>query len=340
MSPIVPYISAEHLTDQLAVPLARYAQIVDYSESAFFGVAMDGQDEYACRTIWTRWQRQAVARALMSAQDKFWTHCHYPFTPTYIAGERHDYNRTALLNNCNVIGMGIKVDAPQASAVTIDYTSDPASITCATSATNPDELHVYHPGTDYEIMPSKITIAGGWATIEIPRVRMVALAYDDNPEAGWDYTDDTYFETDVDVRWIYLDNNYQVQVFGMNGNAWSYYWNAAYLRDHGIGHIRLADCNCTSALACFSRHYMDINYLCGLPSLTVDAEDAIVRLAHTLMPEEPCGCDFLRGMWNRDKTVPDVLTAERENCPLGMSNGAWQAYCFMQSMVCYRGGTL
>lgn len=337
--PIVPSVSAEHLTDQLAVPLARYAQLVDYSEAAFFGVRRDGQDEYACRTIWTRWQRQAVTRALMAAQGEFWKHCGYPMVKTFITAERHDYNRTVLLENCHVIGMGRKVDTLLASGKAVSHATDPVSISQNVTTTDPEEIHVYHPGTDYEIIPSSVVIAGGVATILIPRVRMVALANDNNPDDGWDYTDTSKFEQTVDIRWIYLDPFYQVEVFCQAPCACpppvaTTFWNSVQMKAPRIGHIKL-DCN-TSFCGC-TPQYMEVSYLCGLESLSVHAEDAIIRLAHSRMPTEPCGCDFLRGMWERDKTVPDVLTAERENCPFGLSNAAWQSWEFMQDMVCYRG---
>lgn len=345
--PVVPFVSAEHLSDTLAVPLPRYAQIVDYQEAAFFGVRQDlpqGQREYACRNIWTRWQRQAITRELMSAQGDFWDHCNYPFVPTYINAERHDYTRTLLLNNCKVIGLGVKVDVMIISGVTIDYTNDPAQIVFATSATNPDEIHVYHPGTDYEVVPSKITIVSGVATVEIPRVRMVALAYDDNPADGWDYTDDTYFETILDVRRIYLDTTYQVEVFGDKGcgcispSSNVHYWQDAHLRSPDIGWIKLG---CPTVSPCDTMpHRLEVSYLCGLPSLSTQAEDAIIRLAHSRMPSEPCGCDFLKGMWERDKAVPDVLDTERENCPWGLGQGAWISYKFASDMVCWRGRAL
>ena len=345
MSPVIPFVSAEHLIDTLAVPLPRYAQIVDYQEAAFFGVNQtipSGQREYACRQIWTRWQRQAVARALMSAQGEFWKHCNYPMVPTFITDERHEYSRTFLLNNCRVIGLGQKVDTLLVSGLTIDYTNDPAEVSFATSVTDTNQLHVYHPGTDYEIIPSSIVITGGVATILIPRVRMVAMAYDDNPEDGWDYTDDTYFEATLDVRRIYLDKTHQINLSGLRGcpgiGSWSHQWQTAYIHNGSIGHIKLArpswtDCD-------YYPNYADVNYLCGLTELSTHAEDAIIRLAHSRMPTEPCGCDFLKGMWERDKFVPDVLTAERENNPWGLSDGSWISYNFAKEMVCYRGRSL
>jgi hypothetical protein len=63
-----------------------------------------------------------------------------------------------------------------------------------------------------------------------------------------------------------------------------------------------------------------------LTPLTRQVEDAIVRLAHSKMPDEPCGCDMLQRHWKRDRNIPQVLTRERINCPFGLSDGAWFAY--------------
>lgn len=341
---VVPYTSAEHMVDKLAVSLPRYAQIVDYSEAALFGVRQtlpQGQREYTCQNIWSRWQRQALARELMSAQGEFWKRCGYPFVPTWIDGERHEYSKTILLDNCRVIALGKKVDTLSVSGWPVTYGYDPAVITVNLPLiTDLSTLHIFHPGTDYEIIPSSIVFAGGGdITIQIPRARMVALANDDNPEDGWDYNDTSLFEQTVDIRWIYLDPAYQVNVFGRHGHGWSNYWQDGYLRSGKIGHVKLARippanfCDCEPA-------YLQVSYLCGLPSLSTHAEDAIIRLAHSRMPSEPCGCDFLKAMWERDRQIPDVLDAAREDNLWGMSNGAWQAWKFAQDMVCYRARTL
>jgi len=58
------------------------------------------------------------------------------------------------------------------------------------------------------------------------------------------------------------------------------------------------------------------------------------------MPEEPCGCEVAQRLWRRDRHVPEVLTRERINCPYGLSDGAWQAWRFTQSMKLVRGRVL
>lgn len=336
----VPSVSAEHFENELAVPLPRYAQIVDYSEAAFFGVNRDGQTEYACRTIWTMAQRRAIARALMNAQGEFWKYTNYPMVPTYITAERHDYDpRLVLLNNCNILGLGQRAETVLFDGLAVSHLTDPVVITFPVTFADAGEIKVYHPGTAYEIIPSELEIASGTAIIKIPRVRMVALAYDDNPSNGWDYTDLSHFEAAVDIHRVYLDTTNKIQVFGHEDcETWASFWNDGYLRRPPIGQVRMATRPQTSCN--IDGHYMDVYYLCGLRSLSVHAEDAIVRLAHARMTNEPCGCNSLLSRWSQDRRVPEILTSERENCRFGMSDGAWQAWTFLQNMICYRGRAL
>jgi hypothetical protein len=81
-------------------------------------------------------------------------------------------------------------------------------------------------------------------------------------------------------------------------------------------------------------------YQAGLTSLTSEAEDILVRLAHALMPNEECGCDILKGRWRRDQAVPEVLTAERENCPFGLQSGAWLSWTYAQTIKQHRMGVI
>ena len=73
-------------------------------------------------------------------------------------------------------------------------------------------------------------------------------------------------------------------------------------------------------------------YLSGLTALSQQMKSALVRLAHTKMPEELCGCDTYTRLWARDRHVPDVLTRERINCPFGMMDGAWEAFKIVQRL--------
>ena len=51
-----------------AISLARYAEIINYTDCAFFGVSHPDNDNYACREIWTKYQRDDIQFHLSEAQ--------------------------------------------------------------------------------------------------------------------------------------------------------------------------------------------------------------------------------------------------------------------------------
>jgi hypothetical protein len=56
--------------------------------------------------------------------------------------------------------------------------------------------------------------------------------------------------------------------------------------------------------------------------------DAVVRLAHTLMPDNPCpiGRDPQHHFWARDRIIREISIREVLNCPWGNMAGAWFAW--------------
>ena len=72
-----------------AVALPRYAQILGYSECQFFGVRQDGNTAYECRDIWTKSQRDNVARYLGSAQRMIEDEIGYFLSRRWVAGNSH-----------------------------------------------------------------------------------------------------------------------------------------------------------------------------------------------------------------------------------------------------------
>jgi hypothetical protein len=344
MTTIIP-LSTAIFSNRLAIPLPRYAQIVEYAEPAFFGVNHPDNKQYACREIWSHDQRIAVYRALQNAQSKVEAVAEYPLMPTWIGPERHPLGNPQILNVGKLIQMGQKAiiahpNVPNTSIV------DPAIFILAVTTTDVNEIHVYHPGTHVEIYPSEITIAGGVATITVPLVRMVAIAYENTPPEGLDMADyATWAENKVDIEEEYLDLTLPPVRFvsldcSINCACPTEKWidGCAYIMDAEMGIVRVS----TPGYVCVLRatSFVDLYYQAGETAMTPQAEDIIVRLAHALMPSEPCGCDILKGRWRGDQKVPEVLTAERENCPWGMSQGSWTAYTYAQSIKQYRMGIL
>src|SRR5690606_14969886 len=118
-----------------------------------------------------------------------------------------------------------------------------------------------------------------------------------------------------------------------------------YVRDHRNGYLDVRPASYsngewTAAYPCRRYERGRLNYRCGLQKLNLQAEMAILRLAHAKSPEAPCSCEKTSHLWQRDRDVPEVLTRERLECPFGLSNGAWIAWKFAQSLKHYRAGVL
>jgi len=292
-----------------------------------------------CDKIWTKDQRDQTLRYLKEAQDEIEQISSYFLTPTWVTDEKHKYLCQSIETNWGkLIEAGIQATTDIADGAAVSHASDPATIgPVATIVTDTNEIRIYHPDTDVEIIPSSITISGGNVTIEVPRCRMVLMSLQDNPSVGLTYSDTSNFESAVDIKRVYNDpstNAVLVSPHSCNGdcltNGCSEYTQTAciYLRRADLGYVDVVPATYTSGswlksiLTCCNPEYVKLNYKSGLNPITRQAEDAIVRLAHSKMPEELCGCDTWSRLWKRDTEIPDVLTRERLNCPFGLSNGA------------------
>lgn len=335
--------------------LARYAQVIGYSECALFGIAVPDTIERHCREIWILSQRQMIARYLAEAQLEIEQEIGYPVGKRWITEDQVPYTLPALARNRHLIEGGIQATSLISAGEAVSHVADPAVIgPFATTVTDVDEIIVYHPGTTIEIPPSSISIVAGQCTIEIPRCRMVIAAYSDNPDSGWDYNDvANWAETTVDVYRVYNDPSTQaVLVRNHNCNVscamtgCTEYTQTAciYVAQPDIGAIEVYPASYSEGAwlrnACQYRwRWMRLNYRAGV-DITFQAEDAIIRLAHAKMPVEPCGCDPIKSLWARDRHVPEALTRERINCKFGLSDGAWAAWQFATAMKVWRASVI
>ena len=350
--PIVPLQKTTVETGRIR--LARYAEIIGYDERRFWGIAVGTPS--TCRDIWTLAQRLKIARYLAEAQIEIEKIVGFPVGKRWIA----EVNRTA---RCKATGMwcyaitgGVRAVSDISIGEAVDHTSDPAVIgPIAYAYTDPWEVHVYHPGTDIEIDPDTVEIVTGQLTITIPRARMVTVALADNPAAGLAYNVISNFEATVDVKRVYNDpsthakltTNHKCSLACSSTGCNKFVKDACitvgrediseleiYQASYLGGAWARASSNC-----CEHSKWMQLNYLAGLEP-DFQMEDAIVRLAHAKMPTEPCGCDPAKSLWTRDRNVPAVVTAERINCPFGLSDGAWAAFKFALDMAVVRGSVL
>lgn len=342
-----------------AVKLARYTQIIGTDECAFFGVNSGASPAYACRQIWSLHDRNLIAKYLNEAQIELETVLGFPIGPRWFASEPQPYNCPVQSRWGYVLATGGMATADISLTETVDHTTDPAIVgPIVTTVTSVDEVHVYHSGTDSEIIPSAITLAGGSLTITIPRCRLVLPAFADNPSTGWSYSDTGVtgvFAQDVDVKRVYNDpsiGGVLVYPHGCTttctcGECGETTQSAClYLRNPVIGTFDALPATYgggtwtpTSASCCGRPASVQLNYYAGV-ALDSQLEDMIIRLAHSKMPTQPCGCPEGQRLWERDRHVPEILTAERLNCPFGINDGAWIAWRFALTRRLVRGYAL
>lgn len=374
-SPIFPtsvYDQMEELSyiPNCAVPLSRYAKIINYEEAAFWGVTYDNQILAGCDPLWTEAQRFAIQNALAEAQQEIEEQLNYPLCPTWVTGTLDDefnhndrwvdqqtFRYSLLTRYPRLISAGVRTVTTVGASSSVTHGPIVGVIgPLATDALSTDEIYVYYPNSDREITPSKITISSGTVTIEIPRYRMVIQEFLNTPKSGIKYNILGNFLTTVDVKRIY--NNPSVNAVLVRGhcnnnqcvNGCGECTRAAciYIRDPYIGQIDIspADWNSDtqswgSKIICSSNYSrVRLNYLCGLRYLNLKAEIALIRLAHSKMGKPPCQCDKTNDMWAGDYAVPNILTRERINCPFGLSNGAWTAWKWAQGLASRRASNL
>jgi len=366
---VVPTQSAMLAADS-AVSLARYAKLISMPECSFWGVFNEDDVTGDCREIWSKQQRDVISKQLAEAQEELESEIGYFLSPRYVVGTLAEqpqgldryvddqvYTRPLRLRWPKLIMAGVRATSDIALGTAVDLTTDPAQVgPVATTVTDASEISLYHPGSEVEINPSTVTIAAGLVTLLVPRCRLVAEANADNPSQGWPYADDSVFESTVDIKRVYTDPSVGADLvlphacgqFCLANNCAEHTVTACiYGQDPRLGIVNVARATYSSgawgasmAGCCPYPTRARLHYLSGMLGLTRQAEDAIVRLAHSKMPTEPCGCQVSQFMWKRDRNVPDILTRERINCPFGLSDGAFASWMFALSMRQWRGAVL
>lgn len=231
------------------LPLDTWARIMGLHPLNFNQVFLPDAPRNVCTEIYfqNEWQnsdhvsREEIARAIADAEAKIESHLGYRLAPTWEVDEWRDtirffkkemvnfnsvdargYEQSVNANWGYFISGGIKglvvIDAGSA-IVYSDQDSDgydeTATVTVATTVTDPSEITIFYPGQDgdddWEIRPIHCLIAGGIATIVFRRELAVLPELLDTflPE-GVDGTDDAMFLATVDVYRRFNDPSTQV----------------------------------------------------------------------------------------------------------------------------------
>jgi len=334
------YPSAEFnaTVEASSLKLVRYAQIIRYDENAFYGINADSNRERAVRKIFTKLDRDMIARELCAAQDDIEKVLLYPLGQKWFEAEQHSRNRrnTFFTKWSQVLALGSRAESVIASGVALNHAADPAVIPAtATTVTDSDEIHFYQAGTDVEVFPSALTLVSGTLNASFPRARLVKEAAQENPETGWAYSDtgvDGPFIQALDIRRVYTDTT----------NAGVFVWplgkencpECGEDTEPACGYIQSSIAGTVTLLLDTGNCYycgatkLRLNYCAGTP-LDATAEDAIIHLAHARMAVMPCSdSDPLTMLWKQDRFVPEQISQERANSLFGVTEGSWRAWVY------------
>lgn len=231
------------------LPIVEWAKIMGINPLHFCGVQIAAtQRSTVGGDAWPQYDwvdndrvsREGVARAIRGAEDEIEEYLGYRLLPAWELDEwrtttRPYHPETINLNDRDVRGRGqhvhlnwgklitggirskevITADSPITYSSTIGPATynETATVTVATTVTDPQEIRVYIAGKDgadeHEIRPINVSIAAGTATITFRRELVVKEANYETLDIGEgfavDGTDDTKFETTVDVYRVYND---------------------------------------------------------------------------------------------------------------------------------------
>lgn len=335
------------MTNPECMTLGKYATHLGIDECGVWGVYYVSQEQAACGTIWTSQQRATLMQYLEQAQKMIEEVIDYPLCPTWISQDNRRYSRLIHTRWKHFLAAGVRATAVVSAGVATDLTLDPVHVgPVATVVTDSGELVVYHPGTTTVIEPSLVTLSGGNADFYIPRCRLVKTDLEVNPVGGLDYDDDNNFETTVDIGREYNDDTTQaILVWPTGKTCCSGCGEETDTACEAVinptsGYIKLTPARVVAGtwtagdwLCSCPPPYVRLHYKAGERTLSILAMDAIIRLAHSMMPEGPCGCDIAQTHWKRDRHVPDFVAPERMRVPWGFTDGAWYAWSWTQLMI-------
>jgi hypothetical protein len=295
------------------VSLEEYWAFVGVPDGVGYGINGCADDDLvtSARSLWDQrariWFANAIAMVEKRVMADRWLG--FPVRRTY-QGPRQLPFATPFYLGKYLRSIGVETNAdvsignPLSLADSSGAIADPVTFIVNVTFTDPDELIIYYPGqTKYTIRPSEVTIAGGIATITIPRVRLLKpeyfLNYDTNLQLRPIYTDDAYFLTSVDVVRNYVDTTtgfnlvWKPKVTNCDTVATvTKQLSTSVIRDqrNGLAYSTLLP---QSYTVCSRKpDYMEINYMRGkfdrYEEIDFDLMRALVGIVHNYVPEETC----------------------------------------------------
>jgi len=338
-----------NVSPQPYLTLDRYRRIMNIPICLFNGVEDPSETTSGCDYCWPQWWRDLLAQALSDAEGTlanaltFWLGEHY-LTDTGLT-----WRDPMELEYGWVVGGGIR-GRTEVTPGASDFTTDPATITVAQASFSggTDEIVVVEDSTGLEIVPDGVASTGANYVISISQCKLIEWDDLESQSVCIDY--DALFPAatwlklaDLTVYREYRDTSDQATITfapsctccaSAEACEGTEYTGCVFVLKDETSRVRVAmadysdgswTCSYPTVCGCFHGTKIDVNYLAGTTSIP-GWEQAIIRLAHTYMAIEPCGCAMFDTVWQRDTRVPTTLTAERINCPFGQADGAWWAW--------------
>lgn len=332
--------------------LDRYRQLTGLPKWRFNGVENPAENTSSCNQCFSQFERDMIARALVDAEELLAQHLNFYLGPRFLVDYDHVYTDPIVLRWGHVIGGGIQgLTDVTADVAASDFTVDPATITIPTAsfAGGTDEIYIIETDSDLEIVPDRVTTVGANYVIYIGWEKLVDWDDLETQEDCLTYGDLTLLTlAELTIYREYLDDSSQATItYGpsctcyCSGSACAgeEYTGCVYIVDEQISKVRVQQstysggawsCDYTTVCGCYRGDKVTVRYRAG--SSTIPGwEQAVMRLAHTYLAWEPCGCGIFDRTLDRDRTEPTVLTTEILNNPLGRMDGAWYAWQWLQN---------
>jgi hypothetical protein len=337
---------------ELAQPefsLDQYRRRFNMPPWAFNGVENPNEDRRGCDKYWTQWDRDDLAQSLDDAEGDLAEALNFYLGARYLTDTDRPWRDPLQLTYGHVLGGGVRARdevTPSAS----DFTIDPATITVPTASFSGgvSEVIVIEDETGLEIEYDDIATSGANYIISISQYKLLNWTVLEDQSDTIDYN--AAFPAaswlklaDLTVYRQYRDTDTQATItFGPACNCWcsgtactgTEYTGCVFVLNTDIGLVRVNratlssgswTCDQSAVCGCYEGDKVTVHYEAGTTDIP-GWQRAIWRLAHSQMGEQPCGCTLAERQWRNDRHAPSVLTAERLNCPFGLTDGAWAAW--------------
>ena len=341
---------------QPQLSLDEYRRVFNVPPWAFNGVENPDEARRGCDHYWTQWERNDLAQALSDAEESLAEQLGYYLGERYLIDYDRSWTSPLQLRYGHVVGAGVR-GRTEVTPTASDFTIDPATITvpAASFAGGTSEVVVVEDETGLALELDAVATVGANYVASISQYKLLrwdvlenqddTIDYDDTfPVASWIKLDD------VTVYRQYRDTETQATItYGPACHCWcagtacegGEYTGCAFVLDRDIGLVRVHratlsagswTCDMSAVCGCYEGDSVTVYYLAG----TTDVpgwKQAVYRLAHARMGEQPCGCALQERQWRLDRTTPPVLTAERLNCPFGLEQGGWAAWTWVSGQA-------